>query len=120
MEKENKRVLLFAYSKANLGDDLFVYILANKFPDVHFFIHINDEKYKRAFENVRNLKFLEEAREVDNININDYDAFIYVGGSIFIESEYGRNEAKEFYKFIKKVKGGNKPFFYMSCNFRTI
>lgn len=114
---ESKKILLFTYSKANLGDDLFVYILAKKYSDVEFFVHINDERYKKAFQNLKNLKCLEDAREVKKVNIDDYDAFIYVGGSIFIESEYGRHEAREFNKFIKRVKEKNKPFFYMNCNF---
>ena len=117
---ENKRVLLFGYSKGNLGNDLFVYILTKKYKNVEFFIHINEEKYKKAFENISNLNCLDSDRNVDNINIDEYDAFIYVGGSIFMESEYGWNEAKEFNKFLQKVKEKNKPFFYITCNFRTI
>ena len=118
MEKEvKKKILLFGYSRANLGDDLFVYTLVSRYKDIQFYIHIADTKYKKAFENLKNLKCLEEQRHVDNINIDDYDSFIYVGGSIFKESEYAKHEAKEFKEFIKKVKEKNKKFFYMSCNF---
>lgn len=118
MEKMgNKRILLFGYSRANLGDDLFVYTLVTRYKDIQFFIQITDENYKKAFENLENLKCLDEKRYVNNINIDDYDGFIYVGGSIFKESEYARHEAKEFNEFIKKVKKNNKKFFYMSCNF---
>lgn len=114
---EKKKVLLFTYSKANFGDDLFVYILANRYKNIEFYIQIQEPKYKKAFENLHNVIILNEAREVDKINVNEFDAFVYVGGSIFIESEYGKHEAKEFNKFIKKVKENGKPFFYMTCNF---
>ena len=100
---EKKKVLLFTYSKANFGDDLFVYILANRYKNIEFYIQIQEPKYKKAFENLHNVIILNEAREVDKINVNEFDAFVYVGGSIFIESEYGKHEAKEFNKFIKKV-----------------
>lgn len=113
----NKKVLIFAYSKANLGDDLFICVLTNKYKNVDFFIHVQDEMFNKAFKNYENLKILDDERLVDNVNIDDYDGFIYVGGSIFIESEYGWHEAKEFNKFIKRVKEKNKPFFYISCNF---
>ena len=114
---EKKKVLLFTYSKANFGDDLFVYILANRYKNIEFYIQIQEPKYKKAFENLHNVIILNEAREVEKINVNEFDAFVYVGGSIFIESEYGKHEAKEFNKFIKKVKENGKPFFYMTCNF---
>ena len=49
-----KKVLLFGYSRANFGDDLFVYILGKRYQDVDFYIHIKDEKYKRPFNNIDN------------------------------------------------------------------
>lgn len=116
-KKEKKKVLLFGYSKANFGDDLFVYILANRYQEVEFFIHIKEEKYKKAFQGLKNLTLLEQERNVNEVDINQYDAFIYVGGSIFIESDYAKHEAKAFNQFIQKIKEQGKPFFYMTCNF---
>ena len=46
---EKKKVLLFTYSKANFGDDLFVYILANRYKNIEFYIQIQEPKYKKAF-----------------------------------------------------------------------
>ena len=111
------KVLLFAYTKVNLGDNLFIYMLLKQYPQVDFYIHILEDEYKKVYENIENLHFLYEERNLDNIKIDDFDAFLYVGGSIFIESEYGMNEIKGFNKFIKKCKDNNKKFFYMSCNF---
>ena len=112
-----KKVLLFAYSRANFGDDLFIYILANKYPNVQFYIHIKDENYKKPFKNLKNIYFLDSERDVRCIDINEFDGYIYVGGSIFIESEYSRIEVKEFNYFIKECNKKNKPFFYITCNF---
>ena len=112
-----KKVLLFAYSRANFGDDLFVYILANKYPNIQFYIHIKDEEYKKTFINLKKVNFLDGDRDTRSINIEDFDGYIYVGGSIFIESEYSRHEVREFNSFIKKCNKNNKPFFYITCNF---
>lgn len=112
-----KKVLLFAYSRANFGDDLFIYILANKYKNIQFYIHIKEEKYKKPFLNLENINFINNERDVRNIKIDEFDAYIYVGGSIFIESEYSRNEVKEFNYFIKECVKENKPFFYITCNF---
>lgn len=112
-----KKVLLFAYSRANFGDDFFVYILAKKYPNVQFYIHIKEEKYKKPFSSLKNVNFLDTERDVHNINIDEFDVYIYVGGSIFIESEYSKHEVKEFNYFIKECNKNNKPFFYMTCNF---
>lgn len=112
-----KKVLLFGYSRANLGDDLFIYILAKRYQDIQFYIHIKEEKYKKPLTNIENINFIEEDRNADLVKIEEFDAFIYVGGSIFMESEYARHEAKEFNRFIKKCNKHKKPFFYMTCNF---
>ncbi len=112
-----KKVLLFGYSRANFGDDLFVYILAKRYSEIQFSIHIKEEKYKRPLENLSNINFIEAERDVKQVKIEEFDAFIYVGGSIFMESEYARHEMKEFNYFIKECKKQNKPFFYMTCNF---
>ena len=50
---EKKKVLLFTYSKANFGDDLFVYILANRYKNIEFYIQIQEPKYKKAFERAK-------------------------------------------------------------------
>lgn len=112
-----KKVLVFGYSRANLGDDLFIYILAKKYTDLSFYIHIKEEKYKRAFQNISNITCLEVDRDVHAVEINDFDAYIYIGGSIFIESEYSKGELSEFTRLGKKCKENNKPLFYMTCNF---
>lgn len=112
-----KKVLIFGYSRANFGDDFFVYILLKKYENIDFYIHIKEDKYKEALKKFDNIHFLEEDRYVDNINIDNYDSYIYIGGSIFIESEYSKHEVAEFTKFAEKCKQNSKPLFYMTCNF---
>lgn len=112
-----KKILIFVYTKLNLGDNLFVYTLSKKFPEIDFYMFSQDDEFKKAFENYENVKFLDQERLVDNVDIDFFDCFIYIGGSIFIESEYSFGELEEFQKFMKRCKEKNKKFFYMSCNF---
>ena len=39
-----------AYLRNNLGDDLFVSELINRYPNVKFYIEVIDLKYAKAFE----------------------------------------------------------------------
>lgn len=112
-----KKILLFAYTKVNLGDNLFIYMLLKKYPDVDFYLHLIEEGYDRVYKNFKNLHFIHEERNFKDINVEEFDAYLYVGGSIFMESEYGMHEMKEFNEFIKRCKEAGKKFFYMSCNF---
>ena len=54
-----KKVLLFGYSRVNFGDDFFVYILAKKYANIDFYIHIKEEQYKKPFENIKNIHCLD-------------------------------------------------------------
>ena len=112
-----KKVLLFAYAHANLGDNLFIYMILKRYPNVDFYIHLVEEGYDKIYKDFKNIHYLYDGRDISKVNIEEYDAYVYVGGSIFIESEYSMHEVKEFNKFIKKCNEKNKKFYYMSCNF---
>ena len=55
--------------------------------------------------------------ELYNSDINEYDAFVYIGGSIFMEGGSSYNLSEKFYDFVKRCKENNKPFCYISCNY---
>ena len=40
-----KRFFILAYAKANLGDDLFIYMLLKAYPDIHFYINIENDEH---------------------------------------------------------------------------
>ena len=92
-------------------------MLLKKYKDIDFYIHIVEKEYEDVYKDFQNLHYIYTDRNLEVINIEEFDAYIYVGGSIFMESEYGMHEMKEFNKFIKRCKEKNKAFFYMSCNF---
>lgn len=74
-----KHVYIKAYTKKNVGDDLFVFILCNRYPHVEFYLK-KAEPYTNVFKNIKNLTLIDNQKQLS------YDAIIYIGGSIFIES----------------------------------
>ena len=96
-----KRVLLYAYDQLNLGDDLFVHTIANRYPDVKFYLWSNAVN-KTTFSRLKNLVILDQksskiktleklrpslAAKYKNRKDNSCDCIVFIGGSIFIEYE---------------------------------
>lgn len=50
-----KRVLIYAYLEGNLGDDLMVYTLCRRYPEIQFEVLAHQE-YKKRFRGLTNLK----------------------------------------------------------------
>lgn len=111
------KIFLIAYIKKNLGDDLFIKILLEKYKQCDFYI-LNNNNFLEYFNKYNNFHIIEgncSLKEICSTNINDYDAFVYIGGSIFIENK--SSVSHEFNSFLKRCKEKNKPFYYISSNF---
>lgn len=115
------KVFLMAYARKNLGDDLFLKMILDRYPNHSFFMKINDYKYlDKLDEEYKNLTILQGADTDDELyetDVNDYDAYIYVGGSIFMEGGRVYNLSNKFFDFIERCKENNKPFCYVSSNY---
>lgn len=124
-----KKILVDAYTNLNFGDDLFLKILFDKYPNVKWILDIKDKTYKDIYKNYNNVKvksFLFEfkkkvkrklkIKEGKNI-FNKYDALVFIGGSIFMQNQgwqYRLNSRKILIKsFIEK----KAPFFVIGSNF---
>ena len=113
-----KKIFILAYARANVGDDLFIYMLLNKYKDVHFYINIKEDEHANAFKNFKNITIIpEKERELTPQNAKEFDGYVYVGGSIFMEGGVVYNITEEFLKFLKECKKNNIPFYYISSNF---
>ena len=116
-----KKIFLMAYARKNLGDDLFIKILLERYPKHNFYMMIDDSKYLSMFEEKYNNLHILKGKDTDislnNINIEAYDAYIYIGGSIFMEGGIVYNLSNTFYNFTKKCREYNRPFFYISSNY---
>lgn len=94
--KRNKRVLLHGYTSVNLGDDLFFRIIAERYPDVDFYI-CSTHNYSAIIrrQNLHWIKWSFVDRVGQRLWKNRYtpiailskrwDAIVCIGGSIFIE-----------------------------------
>src|SRR5690625_1376834 len=98
-----KKVLIKAYSQINLGDDLFVKILCDRYPETQFVI-VAPKSKSTPYENIQNLEVVHFPQIIDsvfsrlgrNFNLYSYlsnklakecDLTIHIGGSIFIQSK---------------------------------
>lgn len=87
-----KKIFLIAYVRKNLGDDLFIKMITNKYKDCMFFMNVDtkNEKYIDYLNTIPNLKIsvVADTKEaLYNLDVTSFDAFVYIGGSIFIEPQ---------------------------------
>ena len=54
-----KKAFLYAYDKVNLGDDLFIRTIVNRYPHVHFFMW-SDARNKMIFSDLKNLTVIDQ------------------------------------------------------------
>lgn len=57
MNIKRKKCLIIAYIYGNLGDDLFIKILCERYKDVLFFV-VGMKKYRKYFKEISNLKYI--------------------------------------------------------------
>lgn len=122
-----KKILVHAYCKQNIGDDMFVLSLADRYPDVLFYIRLEDE-FKKAFEDRKNIIRIDKNDPKTRLRyicchnriLNQlssgflYNGFVKIGGSIFMEP-LNWEKKKPFSPIIAKVI--NKKKFVIGANF---
>ena len=115
-----KKVFIMAYLRKNFGDDLFVKMLLEKYTNLDFYINSDKHESLDFFKNYKTFHVLygkDTDEELYNSDVNEYDAYVYIGGSIFMEGGSSYNLSEKFYEFVKRCKENNKPFCYISCNY---
>ena len=108
-----KKVFIMAYARKNLGDDLFIKMLLEKYSNIDFFIKISDYNFLSVldkYENLHVMKGNDTDEELSKMNPEEYDAYVYIGGSIFMEDGKVYNLSPKFYDFVKSCKEKNIPF----------
>ena len=115
-----KKVFLMAYLRKNLGDDLFIKMLLEKYKNIDFYLKHDNHEFLDFFKKYQNLHVLygkDTDEELYTSDVNEFDAYVYIGGSIFMEGGICYNLSEKFYDFVIKCKENNKPFCYISCNY---
>ena len=123
-----------AYLASNLGDDLFVKILAESFPNILFTVNYYGKYCKTTFSQQKNIlfpqyptifKLLNRTHIYDYINDADrisskFDGFILLGGSIFREEPYWKSVYAHRSRIINAFQKANKPVLIIGANFGPV
>lgn len=124
-----KKIFIKAYSQNNLGDDLFIYILCQRYP-MHSFIMPCAREFRRAFEHIPNLKTIPIIPVVDGLMhrlnlaprpkraiyrelMKRCDATVHIGGSLFIESMFPLSEIAQYAKDVQ----ASQQYYLLGLNF---
>lgn len=145
---ESKKVLLKIYPELNLGDDLFLKIVLERYKNTTFYILCDAKRYSSFSKQYNNIVLLDLLKHINifdrallkvtsllsvyklreliykrtlfkqyNICSNNYDVFLVVGGSMFIEgSVESSNRLIWYYEWVNKVFY-DKSKFFIGCNF---
>lgn len=119
-------VILNAYLERNLGDDLFVKYLVQRYDNIKFYILDTTDKYiENSLNNLKiidleNTKLIRKLSwfypslipNLKNLVKKNSKANIYIGGSLFIEYD-NWNEITNWWDY----QANNYPFFVIGSNF---
>lgn len=106
-----KKILIRAYTEDNLGDDMFVEYLCQRYPLIQFYIFCK-ECYNAAFTKIKNLNILNIRDKIDYIH---FFLQIIIGGSIFMQS-VNKTVLKKFLLDKKMINMGI-PTIIIGANF---
>jgi len=126
-----KNVLVDIYLAYNLGDDMFLEVLAKRFPETRFTIFHPGDNYAPFFSSYHNLEKLPYSikdkilRKINVYNyLNDhkkfaekYDALLFLGGGIFREESYEEELFQTRSSLVAEFNNKNKPVFFTGCSF---
>jgi colanic acid/amylovoran biosynthesis protein len=128
----SKKILVCAYFAKNVGDDLFLKVLFERYPDVEWDLLTANRNYNKIFSDYKNVKIIYLYREVNfwkiryNIffKLNDlflkykkYDALINIGGSIFMQGPAWKMKFNEREYLVNRFKEMNKKIYILGANF---
>lgn len=88
--KLGKNILLITYSRKNFGDDLFLKVLCERYPEVRFYYMCPNRKLKVTIKNCCVLSFdsfLAILKMFKILVFMNFDATIILGGSMFIQNK---------------------------------
>lgn len=133
-----KKILVNGYFGVNFGDDLFFKILFERYPEVKFEFYNNSYfqqlygKYVEIYSNNKNVQVrkynklrkifqkIGNTKLIDRIQYKDYDASVFIGGSIFMETPLWRYSYMEKENIINYFYDSQKPVYIIGSNFGPV
>ena len=125
-----KRILIKGFFEKNLGDDLFVKVLIDRYPNINFEMYSSID-YKEVYkeDNLRIysdrsfiillrkclngiLKLLRSNKRIKLEDIKKYDEIVIIGGSIFMEYN-----SFNYDNYINNTFRYKKPIYILGANF---
>lgn len=109
------KIMIYAYTAHNLGDDLFIENLCTRYPDVEFHLYA-PKKYTTTFKHLQNLVILSNDTNLKKIRQRVRSlpkTAIYIGGSLFIE----QTGWKKQWKTLARARKRHRVFFIIGANF---
>lgn len=124
-----KKIMINAYTHFNIGDDLFIKILCERYPKSKFVLYAPSQ-YKLCFKDLKNISFypsdsiivrginyifrkIKICGDFRQILANSCDATVQIGGSLFIQGD----NWKERFEYAKTMINAKKPYFLLGANF---
>lgn len=89
-----------AYINMNLGDDLFIEMLLDRYPNTQFSILAKNKSVTKAFDKYKNLKIVLS----NNPQIGKCKSYISIGGSIFPQENIWYTKYSKRVWLLKKIK----------------
>jgi len=126
-----KKILVDIYLAYNLGDDLFLDYLSEKFPQYQFVPFHAGHNYDAFFSKYPNvnrfpygftdkvlskLKISDKLTDYDRM-AGDYDGLLFLGGGIFREESYWKPVYQYRSAIVDAFSKAGKPSWFLGCNF---
>lgn len=123
-----KNVLVSAYFAKNVGDDLFLKVLFDRYENVNWYLLTPNDEYEKIFDNYAHVKTIKLYREYGQTNLfvmwskitnhfKHYDAFVMIGGSIFMQNKQWKNTLSIRNKIINLLNKYHIPAYVIGANF---
>ncbi|HLR72302.1 MAG TPA: polysaccharide pyruvyl transferase family protein [Pseudogracilibacillus sp.] len=120
-----KHVALHAYPFGNVGDDLFIHTVCERYPEVQFHLSVQTA-FTKGLKNIPNLtlhaadttkaklrRWVRKGAVLPQKTLGNIDAIVYIGGSLFMEQDGW----KKSFLTMKLLHQTGKPFFVIGANF---
>ncbi|MGL5377345.1 MAG: polysaccharide pyruvyl transferase family protein [Cetobacterium sp.] len=125
-----KKILIKAYAHFNLGDDLFIKMLCERYSDTQFYLYATPQYEELKGIDSENLNLLSNnslAKKVlfrigrnfgipnilEDFKARELDGVVNIGGSIFIENDF----SEEDFKIRERNLKFGKNYFILGANF---
>ena len=129
-----KKIFVDVYLSFNFGDDLFLEILAKKFPNSQLtvnYVGANYDDFLSRYKNVTRRKYTLVHKVLQNLKIKDtltnyetiaqeQDALVFIGGSIFREESFHQPLYEDRMKMVGAFRALNKPVYVIGANFGPV